>query len=82
MKNKLQEIIDFLDLEEGYSREEIISDILHEIKVLKDYDSDEIILMWDEEELTTLYDFVDEFYLKLIEKICDVIKSYQNEIKN
>ena len=77
MKNKLQEIIDFFELEEGYDKDEIISDILHEIKGLKGYDSDEIGLMWDEEELMMLYDFTDEFYLKLIEKICNAIRSFQ-----
>jgi hypothetical protein len=49
---------------------------LSEIKGLKGYSADEIILEWDEEELMVLYDFADTFYLKLIEKICNVIKSF------
>lgn len=73
----LQEIIDFFEQEEGYDKDEIICEILHEIKGLKGYDADEIDLKWDKEELMVLYDFVDEFYSKLINKVCNVIKSFQ-----
>lgn len=78
--NKLQEIIEFFELEEGYDKDEIIRDILFEIKELKGNYSDEIILMWDEEELMVLCDFIDRFYSKIIEKMCNVIKSYQKEL--
>jgi len=77
MNDKLQEIIDFFELEEGYDRDEIISDILSEIKGLKRYVANEIGLEWNGENLMILYDFADEFYLKLTEKICNAIRSFQ-----
>ena len=77
--NKLQQIINFFELEEGYSKNDIISDILKEIKGLKNYDADEIGLEWDGEHLMTLNDFVNEFYYKLIEGVCNVIESFKKE---
>jgi len=74
---KLQQIIDFFELEEGYSKNDIISDIIGEIKELQGYSSDEIGLEWDGKYLMNLDDFVNDFYYKLIERICNVIKSFQ-----
>jgi len=79
---KLQQIIDFFELEEGYSKNEIISDILGEIKGLKNYDADEIELKWDKEHLMILDDFVNEFYYKLIEGVCNVLKSFKDGNNN
>jgi len=76
---KLQQIIDFFELEEGYNKNEIISDMIGEIKGLKGYSSDEIRLEWDGEHLMTLDDFVNEFYYKLIEGVCNVIESFKKE---
>lgn len=76
---KLQEIIDFFELEQGWDRGELISDILHEIKGLKGYAADEIGLEWDGENLMVLDDFVQDFFTILISKVCNVIKSFQNE---
>ena len=81
MENKLQEIIDFFELEEGYDKSEIIADMLDEIEEIKGYFSDEIGLVWDDKELMVLSDFVDKFYSKIIEKICNVIKTFQDETK-
>ncbi|HBC94363.1 MAG TPA: hypothetical protein DCZ10_16055 [Pelotomaculum sp.] len=74
---KLREIIDFFEQEQGYDKDEVISEILGEIKGLKGYDADEIGLEWDGEEIMILDDFVQEFYAKLIEKVCNVIKSFK-----
>jgi len=81
MENKLQEIINFLELEEGYDKSEIIADMLDEIEEIKGYFSDEIGLVWNDKELMVLSDFVDKFYSKIIEKICNVIKTFQDETK-
>jgi len=37
VKAKLQEVIDFFELGEGYDKDEIIADILGEMKELKGY---------------------------------------------
>jgi len=81
MENKLQEIINFLELEEGYDKSEIIADMLDEIEEIKGYFSDEIGLVWDDKVLMVLSDFVDKFYSKIIEKVCNVIKTFQDETK-
>jgi hypothetical protein len=77
--SKLQEIIDFFEFEEGYDMNEVINDILGEIEGLKGYAADEIGLEWDGEDLMVLQDFVEEFYSKLIEKVCNVIKSFNSD---
>lgn len=77
--SKLKEIIDFFEFEEGYDKDEVILDILTEIKELRGIYADEIGLEWEGEILMILDDFVKNFYEKVIEKVCNVIKSYQNE---
>lgn len=76
MNNKLQEVIDFLELEEGYDKQELIADILCEIPSLKGLSPDEIGIEWDGETLTTLDDFANEFYALVIVKVCNAIKSF------
>jgi len=82
MNNKLQEIVNFFELEEGYNKNEIISDIINEITPLQEYYADEIGLEWDGQNLMILSDFANEFYYKLIEGVVNVIKSYINENKS
>lgn len=80
VNDKLQEIINFFELEEGYSRQEVISDALGEIEELKGYAADEIGLVWDdEEELMLLEDFAERFYRLLIDEVCNVLESYKEE---
>ena len=78
INNKLQEIINYFQLGEGYDKHEIITDILGEIKELKNYSADEIGLEWDKEHLMILDDFVNEFYNKLIKNVCNVLKSFKD----
>lgn len=74
----LQEIIDFFELEDGYDKSETIEDVLGEIRGLEGYAADEIGLEWDGEYLQmTLIEFAEEFYDKVIEKVCNVIGSFQ-----
>ena len=77
INEKLQEIINFFEYEEGYNKDEIISEILKGIKELKGYDADEIDLIWDNKTLMVLDDFVKQFYNELIERVCNVIKSFK-----
>ena len=78
---KLQEVIDFFELEEGYDKNEIITDILAEIKDLDGNAADEIGLEWDGQTLIVLDDFVNIFYNEIIEKVCNVLKSFQGGAK-
>lgn len=77
MKDKFKEIIDFFELGEGYNKQEIISDMIDEIKDLKGYAPDEIGLEWDGKTLMVLDDFANDFYEKVIEGVCNVIKSFK-----
>lgn len=74
---KLQEIIDFFELKEGWDKEEVISDMLGQIKELQGYASDEIGLEWDGETLMVLNDFMDQFYRLIMSGVCNVLKSFQ-----
>ena len=80
MKQKLQEIIDFFELEEGYEREDIITDMLSQIKQLQGHDTDEIDIKWDGKILMTLNDFVRQYHDIVINGVCNVIKSFQKEL--
>ena len=75
----IQEVIDFFELREGYDKNEVIEDMLSEIKKLKGYVPDEIGLEWDVQYLMSLDDFAQEFYEKIIEGVCNVLKSYQQD---
>lgn len=77
--NKLQEIIDFFECEEGYDKSEVIEEILNEIKQLKGYASDEIGLEYDGKTLMVLNDFIEGFYQEIIVKVCNVLKSFEDE---
>ncbi len=77
VNEKLEEIKEFLEEGEGYSRDEVITDILGQMLVLNDYEADEIGLFWDDENLTDLQSFVDEFYEKVIEQISNVLESFE-----
>jgi len=78
INNKLQEIINYFQLGEGYDKHEIITDILGEIKELRNYSADEIGLEWDKEHLMILDDFVNEFYNLIIKNVCNVLKSFKD----
>ena len=82
MDEKLQEIIDYLELKEGYSKKEVIDDIVLGIKELKGNSPDEIGVEWDGEHLMVLEDFAEEFYDQVIKKVCNVINSYKESNKD
>ncbi|EGL19851.1 MULTISPECIES: hypothetical protein [unclassified Paenibacillus] len=76
MNDEIQEIINYFELEEGYDKNVLITDILGEIGDVRGYSADEIGLEWDGRTLTDLRSFADEFYGKIIEGVCNVLKSY------
>jgi hypothetical protein len=73
----LQEVIDFFEISDGWDKKEVIAEILGEIKELKNYSADEIGLEWDNKCLMTLDDFSGQFFDKVSEGICNVLKSFQ-----
>lgn len=80
--DKLQEIVDFFELEgESWDRDGIIREYANEIKELKNYSLDEIGLEWDGENLMILDDFVAQYFNKVIEGVCNVIKSFKEDKK-
>lgn len=80
---KLQEIIDFFELEgESWGKEEVMREYANEFKELQGNALDEIGLEWDGENLMILDDFVDKYFNKVIEGVCNVIKSFQSDSKN
>lgn len=48
---------------------------------MKNYSADEIGLEWDNKCLMTLDDFSEQFFNKVSEGICNVLKSFQKENK-
>ncbi|GAV11454.1 hypothetical protein [Paenibacillus sp. NAIST15-1] len=75
----VQEIIDFFECGEGYEKNEIIENLLGEIKSLNGYSADEIGLEWDGKTLMVLDDFTNAFYDKLIASVCNVIRSFEDK---
>lgn len=75
--DKLQEIIDFFQDGEGYDKNDVITDIAGEIEEIKGMATDEIGLEWGGEDLMLLEDFTQQFYEKLIGKVCNVIRSFR-----
>ncbi len=83
---KLQDIINYFEYgnEEmsGWSKEKVIFDILSDIKELEGYNADEIVLERDGEYLTTLDVFVEIYFQEILEKFCNVVKSFKGGIND
>lgn len=77
--NKLQEIIDYFECGDGYDKNEVIMDVIGEIKPLDKYVADEIALKWDGKTLMGLDAFATEFYDRLIARVCNVVRSFESE---
>ena len=81
MSKKLQEIIDFFEQAEGWSKDEIIADYIAEIEDLRSYEPDEIGLQLDDNVLMVLSDFAEIFFNKTIDGVCNVLKSFKENEK-
>lgn len=84
MKKVCKELIDFFKNEDGWDKEEIISEISSSVmKKLNcmlgenSISSDEVILFWgDDVSLKcTLHDFEEMFFDEIIKGVCNVIKT-------
>ena len=81
MNEKLQEIIDFFEQAEGWSKDEMIADYIAEIEDLRSYEPDEIGLQLDDNVLMVLSDFAEIFFNKTIDGVCNVLKSFKENEK-
>ena len=78
MKKVCQELIDFFENEEGWDKDELLTDYVYDI--LKKAGSellhaDELTINDDEKDVMVLSDFVDALFAKIIEGVCNVIKT-------
>ena len=73
----LEEAINYLKEGEGWDKQEFIDEILHDIKGLNGWFSDEIRLEWGGNTLMVLDDFTKEFYNLLIKGVCNIIESFK-----
>lgn len=75
---KLQEIIDFFELEgASWDSDSLMREYAYEIKELKNNALDEIGLEHDGKILMVLDDFVEEYFNRIIDGVCSVIRSFQ-----
>jgi hypothetical protein len=87
-KQVLNEIIEYFEEQEGYDMDEVITDIVHETGLLRDWEDtdnptdisiDECSINHGEDEcyVCDLEEFIDEYTDKLLEIVVNVIKSYK-----
>jgi hypothetical protein len=85
-KKTLMAVKSFFENQEGWDLEEVIDEIVYETKLLKSKKmgdttlaTDECGIQWDEEDICTLSDFINEFSRIFIEKVCNVLDSFVGE---
>lgn len=84
---KLDEIIDYFELREGYDMNEVVVDIVDEINLLKHeimgentICMDECAIVWGEDDYICELDvFVKKYTDKLLEKVVNVVKSFKEK---
>jgi len=88
-KKTLMAVKSFLENQEGWDVDEVISEIVEETKLLKVKSMgehilaiDECVIEWDREEVCNLSDFVDSFSQIFIQKICNILDSFVGEDLN
>jgi hypothetical protein len=85
-KKTLMAVKSFLENQEGFDLEEVISEMIAETKLLKhkdlgdsNLDADECGIEWDGKEICVLSDFIDAYSNIFIAKICNVLDSFVGE---
>lgn len=89
-KNTLLAIKKFLKDDSLWDKKELISDMVVKTNLLKHKDMgdytlslDECEIIWDEDsQICLLEDFVDSYTDIFIDKICNVLKSFENDDLN
>lgn len=80
MKEVFQEMIEFFEYKYNWDKEELLSEVLSEIPEFQWYQTDEVELKYNEEYLMDLDTFTNKFYDIIEEKICNVLKSFRDEV--
>ncbi|MDU4051171.1 MAG: hypothetical protein E7H33_09665 [Clostridium perfringens] len=85
-KETLMAIKNYLQNEEGYDLEEIISDMVSETNILKAREMGDITLSmdecsvnWGDDEICVLEDFINSYTRIFMNKICNVVDSFVDE---
>lgn len=77
MNEKIDGILEFFENGESWNKEGYVYDLIGNIKELQGYSADEISLEWDGEYLITLQEFIDIFFDKVINGVCNVLESFK-----
>jgi hypothetical protein len=76
----LDEIIDFFELEEGYDKDELITNFLDGLLKPQKINSDEVQLIFgDNRYFTELDSFAKDYYDLVIQGVCNVLKSFKED---
>lgn len=85
-KKTLMAVKHFLQNEEGWDLDEIISEMVSETKLLKhklmgdqNLATDECVINWGDDEICVLSDFIEEYSDIFIKYICNVLDSFVGE---
>lgn len=79
MKQVCKELIDFFEKEEGWDKQDLIGDIIEEVlaKDLEIKDTNITFVTCDNrnEDVFMLEDFAEKFFDRVIDGVCNVIKT-------
>jgi hypothetical protein len=85
-KKTLMAVKAYLQNQEGWDLDEVISEMVHNTKLLKHksigehtLDTDECSIMWGKDNICSLYDFIEKYSDVFIENICNVLDSFIGE---
>ena len=83
--SELRNAIEFLEQREGWSLRGLINDIIGEAELLRVEDisimPDEVVLYWGDEEIIDLETFTSKFTIKLLDKVCNMLKSFEEGVE-
>lgn len=85
-KKTLMAVKQFLELQEGWDIDELKEEIVSKTKLLKHEDmgehtlyTDECGIVWGEDDICNLSDFVDSYTNIFVEKMCAILDSFIGE---
>jgi hypothetical protein len=80
MDNKLQKVQNYFTQREGWSLQELIEETVYETDMLKwvklNLSIDELSIYWGDDNIVGLDDFLNSYTKLLINKFCNVVKSF------
>lgn len=74
----------FLENRDGWDLDEVIDDIVHETKLIKNNEigelaTDECIIKWGDDAVCVLDEFINRYSEIFIENICNILDSFVGE---